>query len=109
MILREFELELLDVLGYAIDWQHDIYGDAIEEAMTYAFVPEQGFIPQLQAPADSWLAQGATILAVANHQWQVSGALALARKVCRMNIDQLLNGKELNSRKLLQQTLAMQS
>lgn len=109
LILREFELELLDALGYAIDWQHDIYGDAIEDGMTYAFVPEQGFIPQLKAPADSWLVQGRIILAVADHQWHINGAPALARKVCRLNIDQLLNGKELNSRKLLQQTLAMQT
>ncbi|MBD3653572.1 DNA repair protein RecO [Kangiella sp.] len=109
LILREFELELLDVMGYAIDWQHDIYGDAIEAGMTYGFVPEQGFIPRLQTSADSWLAEGAIILAVADHQWHINGAPALARKVCRLNIDQLLNGKELNSRKLLQQTLAMQS
>lgn len=109
LILREFELELLDVLGYAIDWQHDIYGDVIEETMSYGFIPEQGFIPQLQAPEDTWLAEGSIILAVAEHQWHISGAPALARKVCRLNIDQLLNGKELNSRQLLQQTLAMRS
>lgn len=109
LILREFELELLDVLGYAIDWQHDIHGDAIEESLTYGFIAEQGFIPQLQAPSETWLAKGSIILAVADHQWHVNGAPSLARKVCRLNIDQLLNGKELNSRKLLQQTLAMQS
>ena len=99
----------MDVLGYAIDWRHDIYGDAIEESMTYGFIAEQGFIPQLQAPKEVGLTEGGIILAVADHQWHVNGAPSLARKVCRLNIDQLLNGKELNSRKLLQQTLAMQS
>lgn len=109
IILREFELLLIEELGYGIDWQQDIYADAIEPEQQYAFVAEQGFISEWQAPKDSLLIKGNLILAVAGHNWQVAGSLALARKVCRQIIDQLLGHKTLNSRKLLQETLKLSS
>lgn len=108
-ILREFELFLLDELGYAIDWQADIYGDAIEESQQYHYLAEQGFILKSQSSENNHAIKGAMIVDVSSRKWKHAGSLALARKVCRQIIDRLLDGKELNSRKLLQQTLALQS
>ncbi|WP_223669535.1 DNA repair protein RecO [Kangiella shandongensis] len=109
VVLREFELELLDELGYGIDWFSDIHGDTIEEALDYGFLPEQGFVPAIQAPKEALKITGKHILSIANRQWQHSGSLAAARKICRSMIDPLVGFKDLNSRKLLQQTLAIQT
>lgn len=110
-LLREFELFLLDELGYAIDWYADIHGDSIELEQNYTYLAEQGFVAQTEMidSHKSLSVSGKMILDVAERRWQLSGSLALARKVCRQIIDRLLDGKELNSRKLLQQTLALQT
>lgn len=107
IILREFELNLLEELGYGVDWLSDVHGDLIEKHNDYGFIPEQGFIPLLQAPKHSLKVSGKHIIAVAEKDWSTSGSLALVRKVCRVIIDPLVGYKELNSRKLLQQTLAI--
>ena len=106
-VLREFELGLIEELGYGIDWLHDIHGDAIEAGLDYGFMPEQGFVLLSQAPQGSLKAEGRHIQAIGNRNWQQSGSLALARKMCRTIIDPLIGFKDLNSRKLLQQTLAI--
>ncbi|GAA4349947.1 DNA repair protein RecO [Kangiella taiwanensis] len=107
VVLREFELSLMDELGYGIDWSHDIHGDSIEKELDYGFLPQQGFVLLAHAPKDSLKAQGKHIRAIGERDWQETGSLALARKVCRAVIDPLVGYKELNSRKLLQQTLAI--
>ncbi|RDX36327.1 DNA repair protein RecO [Kangiella sp. HD9-110m-PIT-SAG07] len=107
VVLREFELQLIDELGYGIDWLHDIHGDTIDSELDYGFLPEQGFVILPQAPKNALKAQGKHIEAIANHDWEQSGSLALARKIGRTIIDPLVGYKELNSRKLLQQTLAI--
>lgn len=108
IVLREFERYFLDELGYGIDWSADIYGDLIEPDNTYTYIPQQGFVLEL-APGSTFRVKGDLILAAANSDWSVKGALALSRKVAKNTIDILLDGKEINSRKLLQQTLALQS
>lgn len=109
IVLREFELALLDELGYGIDWLHDVQGDTIDAALDYGFLAEQGFILLPQASKNVLKAHGRHILAVGHGEWEETGSLALARKICRTIIDPLIGHKELNSRKLLQQTLAIQS
>ncbi len=108
LVLREFELYLLDELGYAIDWSSDIHGDFIENDKFYSYIPQQGFIEEAQQQG-LLVINGAMIRAVAEKNWQVKGSLALARKISKNIIDHILDGKELNSRKLLQQTLALQA
>ncbi|GAA4363578.1 DNA repair protein RecO [Kangiella marina] len=109
VVLREFELELIDELGYGIDWQYDIDGEALDDNLDYGFLPEQGFAIIAKAPKEALKASGKHIKAIGKRDWELSGSLALARKLCRTIIDPLVGFKELNSRKLLQQTLAIQS
>lgn len=109
VVLREFELELIDELGYGVDWSYDTHGDLIKPELDYGFISEQGFVLLPAAPKDALKASGEHILSVGQRQWNNKGSLALARKVCRTIIDPLVGYKELNSRKLLQQTLAIQS
>ena len=45
VLLREFELYLLDDLGYAIDWAADIHGDSFKLNDNYQYIPQQGFSP----------------------------------------------------------------
>ena len=109
IVLREFELALLDELGYGIDWLCDIHGDVIEPDVDYGFIPDQGFIPLVAMPKEGLQARGIHIIAIGKRDWEHKGSLAVARKVIRAIIDPLVDHKELNSRKLLQQTLAIQS
>jgi DNA repair protein RecO (recombination protein O) len=42
--LRHFELDLLDMLGYGLDFENDIdRNEAIESEKNYSFIPERGF------------------------------------------------------------------
>ena len=42
--LRHFELDLLDMLGYGLDFENDIdRNESIESNKNYSFVPERGF------------------------------------------------------------------
>ncbi|WP_251357924.1 DNA repair protein RecO [Kangiella sp. TOML190] len=107
ILLREFELYLLDELGYAIDWTADIHGDLIDEKQEYSYIPQQGFA--IESLKRGLLIKGDLINAVAQRQWQHKGSVAIARTVNKHIIDHILDGKELNSRKLLQQTLALQA
>lgn len=107
LILREFELSFLELVGYAVDWQYDIQGDLIEARFNYCYVPQQGFSHQVDSNHKGIEISGQLILSVANRDWTQKGSLALARKVSRTIIDSLLGSKELYSRKLLQQTIAI--
>ncbi len=109
VILREFELYLIEELGYGIDWSADSYGDLIQSQSQYTYIPQQGFLLVSLVSAGVITFPGQLIRAVADQDWQQKGALALARSINKNIIDQLLDGRELNSRKLLQQTLALQS
>lgn len=47
-VLRQFELILLEYLGYLIDFEHCYAtGEAIVDSMTYQYHPEKGFISSL--------------------------------------------------------------
>ena len=42
--LRHFELDLLDMLGYGLDFENDIdHHESIDSNKSYAFIPERGF------------------------------------------------------------------
>ena len=44
LTLRHFELDLLDMLGYGLDFENEIDGnEGIEPSKNYSFIPERGF------------------------------------------------------------------
>lgn len=104
-ILRSFELQLLDALGYGLNLQSDCHsGDAIEAQGTYLFHPDIGFervaAAAIPAGVEVPLFRGVHILALAEGATPDREAAAAALRITRMALHVHLGGKPLVSRDL---------
>ncbi len=101
--LREFELELLSLLGYAVNLGH-VAGtsDDIDPAGNYDYRVEQGPVPVDRSEGPLVFA-GSTLLAIAAHQFDDRDVLRAANRLLRAAISHHLGGKELQSRKVLRE------
>ena len=102
--LRNFELELLDYLGYGFEFNQDTNGNAIEPEIHYSYVTLTGFTPIDGASTGGISVSGEQIIALSHRDWTRSGSTGLARVLGRSVIDHLLNGKKLHSRELVKST-----
>lgn len=97
-VLREFEWQLLDLLGYGFSLQVDATGEPLSATAVYRWEAEQG----LQA-ADSQqpgLLPGAGLLAMASGDWQHPAALHTAKRLMRKALAVHLGDRPLMSRQL---------
>jgi DNA repair protein RecO (recombination protein O) len=110
LVLRRFELSLLADLGYGVSFDIEAEtGDPIDATASYGFRPENGFyrmpdeIHEVSIRSNGTDAiravAGEDLLAIADGRLD-SANDRVARWVVRQSIDQLLDGKPLNSRKL---------
>jgi DNA repair protein RecO (recombination protein O) len=100
--LRQFELRLLDDLGYGISFAIDAAsGDFVSPDKFYRFVPDEGFRELLSQTSQSF--SGSHLLAIADGDLNTEEVEATARKVARLAIARLLGDKPLKSRELFQQ------
>lgn len=98
LLLRRFELELLEVLGYAIDFAHDSETDDVVRAeQFYHYQPERGFFPVL---ANHALTRGSVLLQIAEGNLQDSEPARIAKQVNRLALAHLLGPRPLKSREL---------
>lgn len=97
-LLRSFEWQLLNELGYGFSLVETGKGNAIKEDRFYLFNAEYGLqeITQLQAGAF----YGRDILAMSIADWSATGALAAAKRLMRQVLAIHLQGKPLVSREL---------
>ncbi len=93
-LLRQFELVLLNETGFGINLKYQQDGELINLQQHYHFVPEMGFVEAANG------IQGSCLLGIAEGRWDNSAVLASAKKLLRPIINQLLQGRELKSRKL---------
>ncbi len=91
-LLRQFEIQLLQEVGFGIDFQTDTSGQELIEEQHYEYIAQHGFVIQNKG------IQGKQLLAIARGEWDNSEALQNAKRLLRPLIDQLLSGKELKSR-----------
>lgn len=109
-LLREFELALLEALGYGIDlWQEHGSGQAIEPDSNYLFNPASGlqFVPaSRERPAAAIIIQGRDIIAMRERQWQAATTRRAAKRLLRSAIESQLDGRPLLSRRLFQSPTA---
>lgn len=104
-ILRRFELYLLQCLGYGLSLDVDAAsGSLIVEGETYRFIAKSGFI-KLDENAKSRhnpreIFNAEQIIAINNDLLDDSTTLAAAKRLMRLAIDDLLEGKPLLSREL---------
>ena len=100
--LRLFEFNFIEQLGYGISFESDCYGDAITYNATcfYEYSLEQGFAPAIANTRNKRLFSGQEVAAIAQLDINSKMSLSCAKKLTRMAIDELMDGKPLRSREL---------
>ena len=95
--LRKFENQLLDNLGYGIDFNFDIDGSVINEDLKYDFIEHQGF-----NSTNEGLFNGKTLLRLSNSDEAITDAneLSILKKMNRKRLKSLLGDKPLKSKEL---------
>lgn len=97
-ILRSFEWRLLGELGYGFSLNEDVSGQPIASEGLYRLVPDTGLEPV--GHFQPGLFNGAELLAMAEADWDVPGALAAAKRLMRQALAPHLAGRPLVSREL---------
>jgi DNA repair protein RecO (recombination protein O) len=97
-ILRSFEWRLLTELGYGFALDTDIAGQPVASTGLYRLLPDTGLEPVGQFQPG--LFNGAELLAMAEADWSVPGALAAAKRLMRQALAPHLGGRPLVSREL---------
>ena len=103
-VLRRFEFQLLQILGYGVDFTHCAgSGAVVEPTMTYRYRPEQGFIASLVR--DNTAFYGKELLAFAALDFSAASILPAAKRFTRQALKPYLGDKPLKSRELFTQNI----
>lgn len=105
-VLRSFELDLLDSLGYGIALDADArHGDAVEASRFYFLVPELGVIRAEDGVQDNVvLFRGEDLLAIAHRDFSEISVRKAAKQLLRQCVNNLLGDRPLKSRRLFAAT-----
>ena len=101
-LLRQTELVLLKEHGYEISFEYNSQQDPIDSQIHYHYDPQSGWIPVQAYSPDHPSFAGSWILAF-NPQQILDSDLSNLGRLCRICLDQLLDHKPLETRKLWQQ------
>ena len=95
--LRKFENQMLEDLGYGLDFEHDIHGEDISLDLYYEFIEHQGF-----ASNKNGAFLGKTLLKLAKDERinLDSNELRILKKMNRKRLKSLLGDKPLKSKEL---------
>lgn len=100
-VLRVFEIELLRMLGYALNFEHEaVSRDELEPAANYEFRVEQGPV-RVQRDSGPMVFSGESLIAIRECRFDTADNLRSAGRLLRNVIAYHLGGKELKSRKVL--------
>ena len=103
LYLRQFEIELLRVLGYALNLDHDTESqEPLRSQQHYEYRVEQGPVP-VSGREGPMIFTGAELDAIRNQQFAEAAVLKNAGSLLRNVIAYHLDGKELKSRKVLRE------
>jgi DNA repair protein RecO (recombination protein O) len=101
VVLRQFEMRLLEYLGYGLDLSSDIQNaQPLQVGIEYLFDNESGFVADIQGNNDRgriFLGEDLIALAQGNYTQQVRRA---AKRLCRLALATHLGPKPLKSREL---------
>jgi len=102
-LLRQFEIELLRILGYALNLDHDTQTkEPLRPQQQYEYRVEQGPVPISDREREGPMVfRGAELDAIRNQQFADPAVLKNAGSLLRNVIAYHLDGKELKSRKVL--------
>ncbi|MFT4941374.1 MAG: DNA repair protein RecO (recombination protein O) [Paraglaciecola sp.] len=98
--LRQFELGLLDDLGYGLELNQEYqHGKPLDPDSFYTFIHEHGLQRVVQQNPSTNSFKGAILLQVSQLDWNHS-SLNCAKQITRLALFQLLGSKPLKSREL---------
>ncbi|MDP2226398.1 MAG: DNA repair protein RecO [Moraxellaceae bacterium] len=98
-LLRRFEHDLLEVLGFGIDFGCEGTGEPIQPDFSYAFFVERGFL-RVTSIERGW--PGELLLRIADGVSLDEDVLRALKSIHRLAISSLLGGRPLKSRELFQ-------
>lgn len=99
--LRLFEMEMLKVLGYALNLDHDTATQApLERGKNYDYRVEQGPVP-VSGKEGPMIFSGESLEAIRRQEFERSEVMRDATRLLRQVLAFHLGGKELKSRKVL--------
>lgn len=101
-VLREFELTLLEVLGYGLDFLKDTSGAPLEVGCRYLFVPEAGLsrVTTELTVSRSIVSEAEFFTAIAKRDFSSVEVRQLAKMVLRAALAVYLGSRPLRSREL---------
>ncbi|MGO2011049.1 MAG: DNA repair protein RecO [Pseudoalteromonas sp.] len=97
-ILRSYEFQLLELLGYGVDFDYDAEGEKIHQDKLYRYFEEQGFIAQNDKAVSGFT--GLQLIAISQHDFRQDDVLHVAKQLSRYLMKPLLGSKPLKSREL---------
>ena len=100
-VLRRFEKTFAGELGYSFAWdQTTETGEDVADDRQYYYDPQQGIMAHASETARLHGLSGATLNALAAGDLESLDSRRVAKRVTRVLVDFLLQGRELNSRRL---------
>lgn len=100
-VLRQFELAFAGALGYDFAWDLATdTGRAVEGSGQYCYDPEQGIVAHRSPGVRLQNLPGQVLLALAGGDLEAEDCRRVAKRVMRVLVDYLLQGRPLNSRRL---------
>ena len=104
-VLRRFEIELLRMLGYALNLDHATNGEnSLRPELQYEYRVEQGPVSVAEREGPM-VFTGAELVAIQRQDFSEPAVLKSAGRLLRSVIAHHLGGKELNSRKVLKELM----
>jgi DNA repair protein RecO (recombination protein O) len=100
-ILRCFELQLLQEIGYALNLERDVLNhEPLEPELNYLFRVEDGAVLAGNVASDVTLYSGATLLAIGRMQFDDANQLREAKRLLRSVLNFHLGNKALQTRRV---------
>lgn len=99
-VLRQFEWQLLEVMGYGFSLTEDARGDPVLPDQQYVWHADNGLLPVKQLTSSVSGLPGAGLLAMAQADWTAPYALRTAKLLMRQALAAHLGDRPLVSRQL---------
>jgi DNA repair protein RecO (recombination protein O) len=99
-VLRLFEKNLLDELGYGLDLTRTVDGDAVADSMRYEYRLEHGIVKAGPGAADSMVFNGTSLLSLAAGKLEDEAVLSDAQRLLRAALEVYLGSRPLEARRV---------
>lgn len=94
IVLRSYEFELLNLLGFGIEFDYDADGNSVNPKLTYRYIAECGFVQS------AYGYRGQVLLNIAQHDYEPIETRQQAKRLSREVLRPLLGYRDLKSREL---------